>query len=87
MIFTLFTVTIGALLTLVTKKTGPVWPAAFLHAANNAGANILGLCYSAEKLSGIATESTVCFLIQTLPACLIGVTAAIVLCRQKKMEQ
>ncbi len=47
--------TIGAILFLLTKKTDSVWPAAFLHAVNNAVPNgsILMLMYSDKNLTGV----------------------------------
>ena len=41
-VFTVTTIVMGITLTYLTKKTGSVWPAAFMHATNNTGARIMG---------------------------------------------
>lgn len=73
-VFTLFTITIGAVLFFLTKKTDSVWPAAFLHAVNNAvpGGSILMQMYSEENLTGAAKQSPVQMLLWFLPAMVLG---------------
>lgn len=74
LVFTLFTIAVGSILWYLTRKTGSVWPAAFLHAVNNSApaGSVLGAMYSDEKLSGIALEPTVHMAIVFLPVLLMG---------------
>lgn len=76
-VFTLFTIAVGTVLFYITKKTGSVWTAAFMHAANNifAGSTVLGLTLSDEKLSGAALQSPLRLLILSLPVMMIGLFA------------
>lgn len=73
-VFTVFTMGAGTILFYITKKTGSVWAAAFMHAANNAFASstILGLTYSDKKLSGAALESPLRLLILSVPVIIIS---------------
>lgn len=75
LVFTLMTIGAGGILFYLTKKTGSVWSAAFMHAASNtfSGATILGLTYSDEKLSGAALESPLRLLILSIPLMLVGI--------------
>ena len=75
LVFTIFTIFVGAVLTLVTKQTNSVWPAAFLHAVNNSGANMLSAYLDKSKLSGVAAEPTVIMLIRMVPVILLGIWA------------
>ena len=52
-VFTVSSISMGALLYLVTKKTGSVWPAAIMHAVNNSGTRALILCLDTGALTGI----------------------------------
>lgn len=84
LVFTLATVAYGAVMTLLTKKSGSIWPTVFLHAVNNGGGSILGLCFDGEKLTGLAAQAPVAGLIQELPLLLIGGIAAVWLCRENQ---
>lgn len=84
LVFTVFTVFVGALLVLVTKKTGSIWPATFLHAVNNSGANALSAYYDREQLTGIWQEPVVSSMIQFVPVIILGTCAIIILCRDKE---
>lgn len=81
-VFTLDTIAMGGILFCLTKKTGSVWPAAFMHAANNtfSGATILGLAYSDKNLSGVALESPLRLFILSVPTIMI----CIFVCRRRK---
>ena len=48
----LFCILIGILLTYVTEKSGSVWPAAFMHAVNNAQPSILKGYINPDKVNG-----------------------------------
>lgn len=73
-VFTVFTIAVGTILFYLTKKTGSVWAAAFMHAANNifSGATVLGLTYSDERLSGAALQSPLRLLILSVPVIIVS---------------
>lgn len=85
-VFTLFTITIGAILFFLTKKTDSVWPAAFLHAVNNAVPNgsILMLMYSDKNLTGPALQSPVQILLWFFPAMVLGGVVTVKLWKSEK---
>lgn len=85
--FTLYTISIGTILTYITKKSGSVWPAAFLHAVNNGGGSILSLFFNKEKLTGIAADTWVNSFIHAIPMLLMGVVFFVLLCRDEKREK
>ena len=75
----------GILLTYVTIKTGSVWPAAFLHAVNNASPSILQFFINPEKKNGILDERIISFFVYSIPMIIISTVILIVYCvRQKK---
>ena len=76
-VFTVSCIAEGAFLYLVTKKTNSVWPAAFLHAINNAGGRAFGLCLNTDALTGIWAESTVQMLISEVPKLIMAVIATV----------
>ncbi len=86
LVFTVFTIFIGAILWLLTKKTGSVWPAAFMHAVNNSAASvsILRLMFSDEKLTGLAKEPTVHMILGSIPMMVLGIVAWCYLVKNKK---
>ena len=47
----------GIILTYVTEKSGSIWPAAILHAVNNAGPGILSMYMNFGKVSGTWGEN------------------------------
>lgn len=49
-VFTISTIAMGMILTYLTKETGSVWPAAFMHAINNSGARTLGFFYAEDAV-------------------------------------
>lgn len=84
LVFTIFTIFIGALLVLVTKKTGSIWPATFMHAVNNSGTNMLSAYYDREQLTGFWREPVVSAMIQFVPVIVLGACAMVILCRDKE---
>ena len=84
--FTICTITMGALLYLVTKKTGSVWPATIMHAVNNASSFPLAYFFDAEKLPGILKEPPVMLLITSVPQIVMGIIATVLMCKRKKGE-
>lgn len=77
LVFTLFTIAVGSILCYITKKTGSVWPAAFMHAVNNAasGSSVLGMAFSEENLPDIALETPLRLFIISIPVLIIGILA------------
>ncbi len=87
LIFTLFTIVANAMFTLVVKKTGSVWAAAFMHAANNGTIAISAMFINAENLTGIWAESTVQFVIMLAPTLVFGIIAYIWLIKSEKKKK
>lgn len=83
-VFTCSCITMGALLYLVTKKTGSVWPAAIMHAVNNSGARAFGLCLDTEVLNGIWAEKPVQIFMGDIALNVMGVIALVMICKMKK---
>ncbi|MDE7132164.1 MAG: CPBP family intramembrane metalloprotease [Lachnospiraceae bacterium] len=63
----------GIILTYVTCKSGSIWPAAILHAINNASPSVLQYFINHDKVSGWRSDSVVSFLISILPMVVIAV--------------
>lgn len=63
----------GMILTYVTYKSGSIWPAAILHAINNASPSILQYFINRDKLTGWRADSVVSFLIYLTPMMVIGI--------------
>lgn len=86
-VFTVMCIAMGAMLYLVTKKTGSVWPAAIMHAVNNSGNYPLALCCDMEKLSGIWEEPTMQMLFTGIPQIIMGIIAVVMICKMTKTEK
>lgn len=82
--FTLFTIAVGAILTYLTKKSGSVWPAAFLHAVNNGGGSILSVYFDQEKITGFVAEPPVLGMLQSIPLFIMGGIAVLLLLKEDK---
>ncbi len=82
--FTLFTIAVGAILTYLTKKSGSVWPAAFLHAVNNGGGSILSVYFDQEKITGFVAEPPVFGMLQSIPLFIMGGIAVLLLLKEDK---
>ena len=78
-VFTIYTTGIGAVLYYLTKKTGSVWPAAFMHAANNnfSSGTILSMAYSEDGVSAMALDSPIRLLVICIPVICIGIFVCI----------
>lgn len=63
----------GMILTYVTYKSGSIWPAAILHAINNASPSVLQYFINHDKMTGWRSDSVVSFLIGILPMIAIAV--------------
>ena len=62
----------GIILTYVTCKSGSIWPAAFLHAINNASPSVLQYFINHENVTGWRSDSAAAFLICMLPMMVIA---------------
>ena len=63
----------GIILTFVTYKSGSIWPAAILHAINNASPSVLQYFINSDKVTGWRPDSVVSFLISMLPMMAVAV--------------
>ncbi|MBE5894928.1 MAG: CPBP family intramembrane metalloprotease [Lachnospiraceae bacterium] len=87
LIFTIFTITDNALLTLVVKKTNSVLLAAFMHAVGNGAIGISAMFLNPQNLTGFWAESTVQFVIMMGPSLVFGIIAYIWLIKLEKKER
>lgn len=85
-VFTVSSVSMGALLYLLTKKTGSVWPAAILHAVHNSGSRALVCCLDTEALTGIWAEIPVQIFVGDIVLNLMGVIAIVMLSKDKRSK-
>lgn len=65
-------VCMGIILTVLTYKSGSIWPATILHAVNNGTPSILQYFMNTDKVSGFRSDSMVLFFISFLPTMLIA---------------
>ena len=78
----------GMLLTFVTVKTGSVWPAAVMHAVNNASPSILQFFINRENINGIMSDSAFSFVIHFLPSAVLAVIFIIIwMIKDKKKSE
>lgn len=77
-------ISMGITLTYITVKSGSVWPAAIMHAVNNANPSILGVFTDMEKVSAAAADSILCYVIVEIPELLLGLCCFLLLCREKE---
>lgn len=87
LIFTIFTISMNALLTLAVKKTNSVWSAAFMHAVNNGALAISSVFTNTSELTGFWAESTVQFVVMFGPTLVFGVIAYIWLIKLERQEK
>lgn len=64
---------LGMILTYITYKSGSIWPAAFLHAINNASPSILRYFVNYDKISGWRADSVAASLISLVPMIMIAI--------------
>lgn len=79
----IFCTSFGIALTYVTVKSGSVWPAAIMHAVNNANPSILGIFTNIEKVDEIATDSFLAFILLESPTLILGIICLVLLCKEK----
>ncbi len=77
---------LGILLTLLTVKTGSVWPAAIMHAVNNASPSILQFYINPDKVSGIMSDTFVSFIIHFIPMFIISLSVFVFWLIREKRE-
>lgn len=75
---------LGIALTYITLKTGSVWPAAIMHAVNNANPSILAVFTNTEKTAEITTNPLLNYVLLDLPVVILGIICFVLLCRNKK---
>ncbi len=89
-VFTLSCIANGSLLYLLTKKTGSIWPAAFMHAFNNSGACFLAYFVNDNAIAnidGIFGEMPMMIFIREIPQLVMAVIAVIILCKMSKKDK
>lgn len=79
----IFCTSLGIALTYVTVKSGSVWPAAIMHAVNNANPSILGIFTNIEKVDEIATDSFLAYILLESPTLILGMICLVLLCKKK----
>lgn len=79
----IFCTSFGIALTYVTVKSGSVWPAAIMHAVNNANPSILGIFTNIEKVDEIATDSFLAYILLESPTLILGIICLVLLCKKK----
>lgn len=75
--------TLGIALTYVTVKSGSVWPAAIMHAVNNANPSILAMFTNVEKANEIMANQILGFVILEIPTLILGIICFVLLCKEK----
>ncbi len=73
----------GVMLTYITYKTQSVWPAAFMHAVNNAMPTILGFFIDNEKATGIMSQMVLQWGIKMIPEIVIAIICFVLLCKEE----
>ena len=73
----------GIMLTYITQKTNSIWPAAIMHAVNNANPSILAVYTNTEKAAEVMPNPIVGFVILLIPTIVIGSICLMLLCREK----
>ena len=74
----------GIMLTYLTVKSGSIWPAAIMHAVNNANPSILALFTNTDKAAGILNHSINGYFLYFIPTAIIAGFCLVQLCRDKE---
>lgn len=74
----------GIILTFITARTGSIWPAAIMHAVNNANPSILQFFVNEEKMKEVLPNQLIPWLFMMVP---IGAIAGICFMRMSKIEK
>ncbi|MDE6712412.1 MAG: CPBP family intramembrane metalloprotease [Lachnospiraceae bacterium] len=83
LIMCIFCTTLGVALTYVTVKSGSIWPAAIMHAVNNANPSILAMFTDVEKANEILANQILGFVILEIPTLILGIICFVLLCKEK----
>lgn len=75
---------LGITLTYITVKSGSVWPAAIMHAVNNANPSILAVFTNTEKANEIMTNPLLGYILLDIPILILGIICFVLLCRNEK---
>ena len=73
----------GIMLTYITQKTNSIWPAAIMHAVNNANPSILAVYTNTERAAEVMPNPIMGFVILLIPTIVIGSICLALLCREK----
>ena len=83
LIMCIFCTTLGIALTYVTVKSGSIWPAAIMHAVNNANPSILAMFTDVEKANEIMANQILGFVFLDIPLLILGIICFVLLCKEK----
>lgn len=72
----------GIMLTYVTVKSGSIWPAAIMHAVNNANPGILQFFLNTEKANELMPNPILGWVFLLIPNVIFGVLCLVLLCRE-----
>lgn len=78
---------LGTALTYITVKSGSVWPAAIMHAVNNANPSILSVFTDLEKADEVMANPILGFVILDIPMMVLGVICFALLCKDEKGDK
>lgn len=74
---------LGITLTYITVKSGSVWPAAVMHAVNNANPSILAVFTDLEKANEIMVNPILGYVLLDIPLLILGIICFVLLCKEK----
>ena len=77
----------GMMLTYITIKSGSIWPAAIMHAVNNAGPTVLAWFINPDKVDQVCANILVEWIFMLIPIIVIGSTCMVFLCKQNKVSE
>lgn len=77
---------IGMMFTYITIKSGSIWPAAIMHAVNNAQPSILASFINADKLEELKPNIVVNWGIRILPIIVIGCICMVMMLKDKSIK-
>lgn len=74
---------LGIVLTYITVKSGSVWPAAIMHAVNNANPGILAVFTDLEKANEIMINPILGYVLLDIPLLILGIICFVLLSKEK----
>jgi len=72
----------GMMLTYVSVKSGSIWPAAIMHAVNNANPSILKFFFDTEKANALMPSPILGWVFLLIPNIMLGMICLVLLCRE-----